>query len=201
MTAPPRPGRIRDSVRSVTERIEEVLLAAERVAAEIQADAEAQAATYLSEARSEAEEYSRRRREAADAAAGERRATLDALAADLCARRSSLRERAAELEREIERVLAVIGQLADAAEDEAPRAAQGDRTKPPLAVAYPGSGDAHERRGPEAATEEALLRATQLAVAGSRRADIEAALRAEFGLDDPAGVVDEILGDAAAGTG
>ena len=42
--------------------------------------------------------------------------------------------------------------------------------------------------------EEALLRATQMAIRGSRRAEIEAMLGDEFGVANPAEIVDQILG-------
>ena len=44
--------------------------------------------------------------------------------------------------------------------------------------------------------EEAILRATQMAVAGSSRSEIEATLRDEFGLADAGAVVNDILGPA-----
>jgi hypothetical protein len=45
------------------------------------------------------------------------------------------------------------------------------------------------------ASEEVLLRATQMAIAGSSRDEIASALRAEFGIADPGPIVDGILGD------
>jgi hypothetical protein len=39
-----------------------------------------------------------------------------------------------------------------------------------------------------------LLRAAQMAVAGSSREEIERALRAELGIGDPGPIVDELLG-------
>ncbi len=44
--------------------------------------------------------------------------------------------------------------------------------------------------------EEAVLRATQMAVAGSSRSEIEATLSDEFGLADATPVVNDILGPA-----
>jgi len=46
----------------------------------------------------------------------------------------------------------------------------------------------------EPAREEPLLRATQLAVEGARREEIEDALRREFELTEPRAVVDQVLG-------
>jgi hypothetical protein len=43
-------------------------------------------------------------------------------------------------------------------------------------------------------SEDAVLRATQMAVAGNSREEIETVLRTEFGVSDPASVTNEILG-------
>jgi len=70
----------------------------------------------------------------------------------------------------------------------------------PSPVAYPGTGGGEaegsepESRGSDGVSEEALLRATQMAVAGHSRDEIEATLRSEFGVSDPSSVADEILG-------
>jgi predicted nucleic acid-binding Zn-ribbon protein len=64
-----------------------------------------------------------------------------------------------------------------------------------------------ERRRPRAirvapaASNEAVLRATQMAVAGSERDEIEAEMRDEFGVGDPARLVDQVLGVSQAGAG
>jgi len=60
----------------------------------------------------------------------------------------------------------------------------------PAPVAYAGTGES------PTVPEEALLRATQMAVAGSSRGEIESTLRDEFDLEDATPVVNEILGDA-----
>ena len=54
-----------------------------------------------------------------------------------------------------------------------------------------------DREAPEGFSEEAILRATQLAVSGASRGEIESTLRSEFGLSDPSTVVGEILGEAS----
>ena len=51
-----------------------------------------------------------------------------------------------------------------------------------------------QAQGAREVPEDALLRAAHLAVRGTARGEIEAALREEFGLLDPGPVVDEILG-------
>lgn len=82
----------------------------------------------------------------------------------------------------------------------------------PRPIAYPGKnagaeGGASEPEAPSIAaakqprkdlsSEAALVRATQLAVAGRERAEIEAAIQDEFQIDDPTPVVDQILGRAS----
>lgn len=69
----------------------------------------------------------------------------------------------------------------------------------PMPVAYPGRGAAAPSPAAEpapapAVPEEALLRATQMAVGGSSREEIERTLSDEFGLEDASPVVDDILG-------
>jgi hypothetical protein len=50
------------------------------------------------------------------------------------------------------------------------------------------------RRGGDEVPEEAVLRATQMAVEGNPREEIDRALRRKFGLTDTAPILDEILG-------
>lgn len=55
----------------------------------------------------------------------------------------------------------------------------------PLPPARPASGSN---------SDEAILRATQMAVAGSNRDEISRTLQAEFGIDDPESILGQILG-------
>lgn len=64
----------------------------------------------------------------------------------------------------------------------------------PNPIAYPGTGASDS--APSETPEEAVLRATQMAVAGNSRSEIEATLADEFGLADATPVVDDILGPA-----
>lgn len=66
----------------------------------------------------------------------------------------------------------------------------------PAPVAYPGKSAGTGGGNSSEPPEEAVLRATQMAVAGSSRSEIEATLSDEFGLADAAPVVDDILGPA-----
>jgi hypothetical protein len=53
--------------------------------------------------------------------------------------------------------------------------------------------DARPATPPNRIPEQAVLRATQMAVAGTERAEIEQMLREEFGVTDAAGAVDQML--------
>ena len=190
---PEESSGLRDLVQSITERIEEVLETAERVAAEIQADARAQADRHLRETRSQADDYLQRRRAEVDSKALERRSALDASAAELREGQARIRGRAADLAREIDAVLNLLTKL---------RGATDAQTVAPLVVANPDATPlADDSPSSGRLAEEALLRATQLAVAGSGRSEIEERLRSEFDLADPRAVVDEILGGAEASSG
>lgn len=87
------------------------------------------------------------------------------------------------------------GPAATSLDAQAPESAGSSAPPGPVPVPYPGKAAASdpELSGPP---EEALLRATQMAVAGNSRPEIEETLRDEFGLDDPVPVVDDILGTA-----
>lgn len=87
------------------------------------------------------------------------------------------------------------GDSDEAADADLPEPASPEGTAPfgPSPVAYPGRG-ADVAGGKPAGPEEVVLRATQMAVAGSSRSEIESTLRDEFGIDEPAPVVNEILG-------
>ncbi|HYH62647.1 MAG TPA: hypothetical protein VD766_12340, partial [Solirubrobacterales bacterium] len=133
-----------------------------------------------------------------------------------------LRSNAAELMEELETVTrrllemtkgnALLKMSPDPGEDKPVESGEADRAEPaepaepvaaspapvtesgppgPTPTAYPGTSASSSESAPP---EEAVLRATQMAVAGSPRSDIEVALRDEFGLDDPGSVVDDILG-------
>jgi hypothetical protein len=61
-----------------------------------------------------------------------------------------------------------------------------------------GAAQPAQHRRPEApmsaGTPEAVLRATQMAIRGEGRAEIEAVLTEEFGIANPADLADQILG-------
>jgi hypothetical protein len=173
------PGsELRRSVFEATQRIESIVDAAERVAEEIKAEATTEAEAYLSARRAEADRLVARR---------------SSEIADLVSR---VVERAEQLQGEAEAIL----QELRAATPTVPRPDAGPPQEPRLkprpstgmgAKASPGGPS------PSEVPEEALLRATQMAVAGHERTEIERVLIAEFAVDDVQGVLDEILGPDA----
>ena len=90
---------LRRTVGEATERIHEIIDAAEQVALDIRRDAESEARTYLEERRSEADKAAEERRREADQAAEERSKELDDLT-------RSLADTAEEFKHQAERLLA-----------------------------------------------------------------------------------------------
>jgi hypothetical protein len=216
----PGPGADRSDVtRFVTEttgRIQEIIDAAERVAAQIRAEAEADAQSYLEQ-----------QRRAADHVVSERVEDLAALADDLSQQASDLRSQSGQIVSALERAAARLRAalpVPSAGSTEAPRAevelqpdaevdlqpdgeldlqpaAQVDLQPAAEVDLQPEPGQAAPARKPEGARpltslenpDAALLRAAQLAVAGSGRTEIEAALRRDFGVVEPADILDQIL--------
>lgn len=189
------PGRtLKSSITDASRKIEGIIDDAERAAAEI-----------LAEARLEA--------------AREAQRTLNSSAAELASvvlplveRVENLRVEAAALMHEIESAASMLKELTRTEEEQ--RAAPVARAPAPVLddppevaieaspasapepapVAYAGTGAKEAEESPTV-PEEAVLRATQMAVAGSSRSEIESTLRDEFDLEDAGPVVNEILGD------
>jgi hypothetical protein len=166
-------SELRRSVSEVTARIEEIIDAAERVAESIRAEAEAEATRYVAE----------REREA-DRMAEERARELGELAEVLAERARYVSEQVEGLAQALERTVASIrGSGMPSGSPEAGLTG-GEQPEPPSAHSPRSGGGA----------EEPLLRATQMAVAGSERTEIERMLRREFGVEEPNLIVDQILG-------
>ena len=210
-------------VSESTGRIQEIIDSAERMAAQIRADAEAGARTYVEEQRRAADRIVNEQAEALAALAEElsdQAADLRARSAQIV---SSLEGAAARLRAAAPAPPPAIAPAeapeAEVPEAEAPGAAE-EGPEPEAAQAeVPEEAEAPEGEGTSAGAEEepvrsvpaaaagparppstlegsdaALLRATQLAVGGSGRSEIEAALRREFGVAEPAEILDRILG-------
>ena len=161
---------VKRSIGQASERLHAAMReAAERIAGEIRAEAEAEAQSYADQRRREADEEAAARLEA-----------LSEVAATLTAHIDRVRIEAEALSHSLEEA---TGRL---------RAMQGEVTS---------IGDAAGPAPTEPTVDagmsrEAVLRATQMAAAGSERREIEDALREEFSVRDPGLVTDRILGPA-----
>jgi cell division septum initiation protein DivIVA len=174
-----RKDRFRQSrtpAREAAERIEAVVEAAERAAETVIDDAEKQAQRYLSEAQAEA-----------DRIVSRRLASVSALT-------DALFSQAEAIQRETEKLLAALEE-AKAEIEVGPgegASAEPSRRGPHLsAVAQPGEAEPKAARGTPAG---ARLLATQMAVSGNSREEIELRLRNGFDIDDTAAILDAILG-------
>lgn len=174
--APPQP-----LATSTAERIGAIVEAAERAAVAVIDDAEKQAQRHLDEAQTEAERH-----------VAERISSLGALTDSLVAQAEAVQAEAHELVARLEeakrRLAAGEEPLEAAAQDTAPA-----RTSHLSAVEPVGEGGAETQleRGTPAG---ARLLATQMAVSGSSREEIEARLRNGFEIEDTAPILDAILG-------
>jgi len=206
-----RPDSPRDRDRDAhlagaTERLGTIVEAAERAAEAVIDDAEAQARRYLAEA--EAEAGSRTSRREAELAR-----LVDSLLADAVALRDGAERMVESLRRAQEGLRPPVPESPPEAEERepAPALAPVEQLRPrgaappepappqpepvppePLArVAHDGGREAE--RAPSA-TAGARLLATQLAVSGSSREEIDNRLRSGFELEDTGAILDAILG-------
>lgn len=192
-------SQLRRSITEASRRVGEIIDDAERAAETIRSEAE-------EDARTEAQRV-----------VNESAAELASVVSPLVERVENLRVEAASLMDELQVVTESLRKLtqpdetvaktrvavdepakAQTPEPEVPDVGEAPDPKPdspdgPVPVAYPGKA-VTSGTGASGPPEEALLRATQMAVAGNSRQEIEETLRDEFGLDDPVPVVDDILG-------
>lgn len=200
---------LRRSVTQATDRIHSIIDEAERTAAQIRVEAERQAAEYLAD----------RRREA-DRLFSERSAALDDVGRRLGEAAERFRAQADEMLSELDVAITEakgsttqtppsgsesLGTELRRATDPHPDGRRAAPMERPVAVAaYPGTAANRPEPVPSIdptpssaspdETAEAMLRATQLAVSGRDRGEIERALRESFPAVDPGPVLDEILG-------
>jgi vacuolar-type H+-ATPase subunit H len=193
-------SQIGRSVLDATERVQQIIDAAEHAAQEIRDAARRDAEQHASALKEEAER--------------ERAARLSAIADDL----RPLTGRLERMQQEVRAMAAELTALMDGVRGSEPAA--GDGMPAPVAVAPTTNAhstssrstsqtlrarlldrrDGRRRETEPAAndgaggTEEALLRATQMAVGGSKRAEIERVLKDEFGISDPSPVLSQVLG-------
>jgi cell division septum initiation protein DivIVA len=182
------PGKRRDvseqhrALRTDTaQRLEAIVEAAERAAEGVIDDAEKQARSYLAEAR-----------ERADREAAERLSALDGMTDSLLGEAATLRRAAERLQAALEDAKARIEVERPNQDSPRLRAVEPVGETTPVAAVPHAESPRPEGRRTDAAG--ARLLATQMAVSGSSREEIEARLRNGFKIEDTAGILDAILG-------
>jgi len=176
-------GGQRDLRSDTAARLEAIVEAAERAAESVIDDAEAQAHRYLAESREQAD----------------REVTLRLSAFGEMT--DSLLEEATALRRQAERLQATLEEAKGRIADEGPPREEPSEQPEPRerpqaprlrAVEEQGPPEAHEGGHSDAAG--ARLLATQMAVSGSSREEIELRLRNGFEIEDTTAILDAILG-------
>lgn len=158
--------QLRTAIAAAADRIDQILARAQDTAEEIRREAEREAERYL---------------------AARRRETERAIIAQQAAARAAFESLSRDLDRiAAQRASPPAAPVRESAPDREP-AVTPIASRSPAAATAPAEA---ERRSDRAA---ALLLAGQLAVMGRGREEIEAALRAELGIERPAEIVDQIL--------
>lgn len=171
------------ALRATTaERLEAIVEAAERAAEGVIDDAEAQARRYLAQARAEA-----------DRLAGERVGGLSELVDSLLEQAQSLRREAEALQATLEEAKARV-ETGLGPEPVAPAQAPERRETPRLRAVEAEEAPGPELEGKSSDAAGARLLATQMAVQGSSREEIEQRLRNGFEIEDSNAILDAILG-------
>lgn len=166
---------------TTAERLEAIVEAAERAAEGVIDDAEAQARRYLAEAKAEADRLTE-----------SRVAELSDLVDSLLGQAVSLRQEAERLQTALE----VAKTRVEAEQGEQPQesAGQPPQAEVPRLRAVSGDEEPPEAESRQADAAGARLLATQMAVSGSSREEIELRLRNGFEIEDTAAILDAILG-------
>jgi hypothetical protein len=171
------------TLRATTaERLEAIVEAAERAAESVIDDAEAQARKHLAQARAEA-----------DRLAAGRVSDLAELIDSLLGQASSLRQEAERLQTTLEEAKARVETAEEPEREEQPDQPQESRAPRLRAVASEEAPDP-ESEAKRSDAAGARLLATQMAVEGSSREEIEQRLRNGFEIEDTEAILDAILG-------
>jgi ABC-type transporter Mla subunit MlaD len=186
-----QPGSTKALAGDAAKRIGAIIEAAERAAAGVIDDAEAQARKYLSDTLAETDQL-----------VAERLSAITGVTDSLIAQVEEIRSRSEHLIASLEQVKAQIeanaAQSPPAHPDAA--AAEPEARGSHLSAVAPVAEVAEEREEELAQVADrrtpagARLLATQMAVSGSSREEIEARLRNGFEIDDPGSILDAILG-------
>lgn len=197
-------ANVQATMTQMTTQLQTVIDAAERAAEAIRFDAEEQARHHLAEAQRKA-----------DRLTAERVGLISDLTDDLIRHASTVRDHSEQMIRALEDAISsVTTKLEQPALTDslgyAPAAAIPGQTAfgDPAVVAPQATAPVYTAPAPaaqpsptptptgSAVSEEALLHATRLAVAGNDRATISAALRDGYGVADPEPLVARVLGEA-----
>ena len=174
------------NVASTAERLAGIVEAAEQAASKVIDDAEEQARRRLRDAEAEA-----------DSLVSERLASLADLTDSLIAQSAAIRRQAEQLLASLEDAKGLIAEGGTAASP-APTAGEGSWRGPHLSAVAPVEEEPPsiaERRAPaRGSSAGARLLATQMAVSGSSREEIESRLRSGFEIEDTSSILDAILG-------
>ncbi|HEX5990750.1 MAG TPA: hypothetical protein VFY75_11140 [Solirubrobacterales bacterium] len=166
------------------ERLEAIVEAAERAAESVIDDAEAQARRYLAQARAEA-----------DRLAEGRISGLEELIDSLLGQALSLRQEAERLQATLGEAKSLIESGAAPAPPRQEGPAEAEQPEPPrLRAVSDGEEPQGEGEGRRSDAAGARLLATQMAVSGSSREEIELRLRNRFEIEDADAILDAILG-------
>jgi hypothetical protein len=189
-------------VDAAAQRVDEIVDGAERVASTIISEAEAEAEAYVDGLRREVEQ-------SVEAWSADLRGVADLLGQQ----ETRLTELTRSMIAELEEIAAVLGRIPpelDRRQELLPETSP--RPRPPASARGEGvdspvrgsqrradpeegaEGAEPPARPPSHGHENAVLRAAQMAVAGSSREEIERALASELAISDPAPIVDELLG-------
>jgi cell division septum initiation protein DivIVA len=177
------PKKEKELRATTSQRLEAIVEAAERAAASVIDEAEAQARRYLTQARAEADRIAGGRME------------------DLLHMIDVLLDQADSLQREAERMQTLLEEAKQRIDPEQPdgvdETVSGAAQPAPLREAPRLRAVAHPEQpapAPEADAAGARLLATQMAVSGSSREEIEQRLRNRFEIVDTTPILDAILG-------
>jgi vacuolar-type H+-ATPase subunit H len=180
-----RPATPQPLATSTAERIGAIVEAAERAAVAVIDDAEKQAQRHLDEAQAEAERL-----------VDERLASLSALTDSLVAQAESVKREAQELVAKLEQAKRRLAAGEEPVEEAAPAEPDAGQARGShlSAVGPVESGVAVPGEPGRGTPAGARPLATQMAVSGSSREEIEARLRNGFEIEDTGPILDAILG-------
>lgn len=220
--ASPRIPSLDRFITDAQSKISEVIDAAERVAKDTHADAKDQANTYLEDRKRDADALVVQRREelnsitaAVAKRVGQLRQEVDSISAEIGSSIERIKALASSTGGSpAEAMTSRSMEPSDHSADFSDLATESSDAQGPVEPAFHAvadeEGSSSEADAPPSEAddgdtgsasvpnrENVVLRATQLAVAGTERGEIEATLTQEFGIEDASAIVDEIVGPAS----